>query len=190
MQDSLAEHFLANTVLEFRGLHTLVQKAVAQVDDATFFRTLDPESNSIAVVMKHLGGNMRSRWSDFLTSDGEKPDRDRDAEFVVATWETRHEIEQHAQEGWQILFETLAGLGPEHLQTKVRIRDERHTVVQAIQRQLTHYGYHVGQIVLLAKHGRTGDWHTLSIPRGGTTAFNARMREWYGDSGPAAAPQR
>ena len=189
MQDSLAEHFLANAVLEFRGLHTLVQKAVAQVDDATFFRALDSESNSIAVVMKHLGGNMRSRWSDFLTSDGEKPDRDRDSEFVVATWESRHDIEQQAQEGWQILFETLAGLGPEHLQTKVHIRGEPHTVVQAIQRQLTHYGYHVGQIVLLAKHGRVEEWHTLSIPRGGTTAFNARMREWYG-GGSAPEPRR
>lgn len=180
MQDSLAEHFLANAVLEFRGLHTLAEKAVAQADDATFFATLDAESNSIAVVLKHLAGNMRSRWTDFLTTDGEKPDRDRDSEFVVATWETRQDIERRAAEGWQILFDTLAELGPADLQQKVRIRDEPHTVVQAIQRQLTHYGYHVGQIVLLAKHGRAGEWHTLSIPRGGTVAFNARLREWYG----------
>jgi len=189
MQDSLAEHFLANSVLEFRGLHTLAEKAVAQVDDATFFGTLDPESNSIAILLKHLAGNMRSRWTDFLTTDGEKPDRDRDSEFIVATWDTRHDIEHRASEGWQILFDALAELGPNDLQQKVRIRGEAHTVVQAIQRQLTHYGYHVGQLVLLAKHGRTGEWRTLSIPRGGTLAFNARLREWYGGgSEPGAQP--
>ena len=174
MTDSLAEHYLENVVGEFRGLKKLADRAAAQVSDEEFFRTIDPESNSIALIMKHLAGNMRSRWTDFLTSDGEKPDRRRDSEFLVEG-EDRRAIEEKWEAGWRCLFGALAQLRGEDLMRHAVIRREPHTVVEALNRQLTHYGEHVGQIIFLAKHLKSSEWKTLSIPRGQSEAVNKRI---------------
>lgn len=176
MTDSLAEHYLENVVGEFRGLKKLADRAAAQVSDEEFFHTIDPESNSIALIMKHLAGNMRSRWTDFLTSDGEKPDRRRDSEFLVEG-EDRRAIEEKWEAGWRCLFGALEPLRGEDLMRRVRIRREPHTVVEALNRQLTHYGEHVGQIIFLAKHLKSSDWKTLSTPRGQSEAVNKKLEE-------------
>jgi Protein of unknown function (DUF1572) len=176
MTDSLAEHYLENVLAEFRGLKRLADKAVAQVNDEEFFRSIDPESNSIAVIMKHMAGNMRSRWTDFLTTDGEKPDRHRDSEFV-AEGEDRRAIEEKWEAGWRLVFDALAPLKGEDLMRAVLIRREPHTVVEAVNRQLTHYGEHAGQIIFLAKHLKSSEWKTLSVPRGQSEAFNKKQDE-------------
>ncbi|HST54254.1 MAG TPA: DUF1572 family protein [Pyrinomonadaceae bacterium] len=176
MADSLAEHYLENVVAEFRGLKRLADKAIAQLSDEEFFRAIDAESNSVALIMKHLAGNMRSRWTDFLTSDGEKPDRRRDSEFMVEG-EDRRAIEEKWERGWQLVFDALKPLKGEDLMRKVLIRREPHTVVEAVNRQLTHYGEHTGQIIFLAKHLRSSEWKTLSIPRGQSEAFNKKQDE-------------
>ncbi|MDT5158581.1 MAG: hypothetical protein QOH51_2938 [Acidobacteriota bacterium] len=174
MTDTLAEHYLENAVEVLRGLKKLADKAVAQVGDEEFFRTLDAESNSIALIMKHMYGNMRSRWTNFLTTDGEKADRRRDSEFVIEG-EDRRTIQERWEAGWQTLFDTLAALRGEDLMRTVTIRGEPHKVVGAINRQLSHYGQHTGQIVFLAKHLKSSDWKTLSIPRGQSEVFNRKM---------------
>ncbi|HZT59565.1 MAG TPA: DUF1572 family protein [Pyrinomonadaceae bacterium] len=176
MSDSFADHYLQNVVAEFRGLKRLADRAVAQLDDDEFFRTIDAESNSVALIMKHMAGNMRSRWADFLTSDGEKPDRRRDSEFLIEG-EDRAAITEKWEEGWQTLFDALTPLKGEDVMRKVLIRREAHTVVEAVNRQLTHYGEHTGQIIFLAKHLRSSEWKTLSIPRGQSEAFNTKMDE-------------
>jgi hypothetical protein len=171
MNDSFAEHYLQDAVRVFRGQKKLADGAVAQVSDEEFFRAIDPESNSIALIMKHMAGNMRSRWTDFLTSDGEKPDRRRDSEFLVEG-EDRKAIEERWESGWRTLFDTLESLKPEDVERKVTIRGEPHSVVEAVNRQLSHYGQHTGQIVFLAKHLKSSDWKTLSIARGRSEDFN------------------
>ena len=171
MPDSLSAHYIGNAIKEFRGLKALADKAAAQVSDEEFFRAIDPESNSIAVIMKHVAGNMRSRWTDFLTSDGEKPDRRRDSEFL-AEGEDRAAILERWEAGWRTLFDTLESLKPEDVARTVTIRGEPHTVVEAVNRQLSHYGQHTGQIVFLAKHLKSSDWKTLSIARGKSEDFN------------------
>lgn len=158
-----------DAVHEFRRLKGLADRAVAQIDDDAFFRTLDEETNSIAVVMKHMAGNMRSRWRDFLTTDGEKPDRHRDTEFVVD--EDRAGVLKRWEQGWQILFDAITPLIPSDFERTVTIRREPHTVLEAIQRQLSHYAYHVGQIVLLARHFAGAGWQSLSIPKGKSEDF-------------------
>jgi hypothetical protein len=176
MNDSLSEHYIENALEEFRGMKALADKAVAQVSDEEFFRAIDPESNSIAVIMKHLAGNMRSRWTDFLTSDGEKADRHRDTEFELES-EDRRAIEERWEEGWRIVFGAIEPLKTEDLLRKVTIRREPHTIVEAVNRQLTHYGEHVGQIIFLAKHLKSSAWRTLSVPRGMSEALNKKMEE-------------
>ena len=171
MTDSLAEHYLRDVVRVFRGQKKLADGAAAQVSDEEFFRTIDAESNSIALIMKHMAGNMRSRWTDFLTSDGEKPDRHRDTEFLVEG-EDRKAIEARWEAGWRTVFDTLESLAPEDAGRTVTIRGEPLTVVEAVNRQLSHYGQHTGQIVFLAKHLKSSDWKTLSIARGKSEAFN------------------
>jgi len=178
MTDSLAEHYLQDAVRVFRGQKKLADGAIAQVSDEEFFHTIDAESNSIAVIMKHMAGNMRSRWTDFLTSDGEKPDRHRDTEFLVEG-EDRAAVLERWEAGWRTVFDTLESLKPEDIQRTVTIRGERHTVVEAVNRQLSHYGQHTGQIVFLAKHLRSKDWKTLSIARGASEDFNAEMNEKF-----------
>ena len=143
----------------------LADKALAQIDDASFFAALDGESNSIAVIVKHIAGNLRSRFTDFLTTDGEKPDRQRDTEFELGRVETRAELIAKWDRSWAILFDTLRSLSPGDLVRTVTVRGEQATVLQALLRALAHLAQHVGQIVLLAKHYAGGRWKTLSIPR-------------------------
>jgi hypothetical protein len=152
----------------------LAESAIAQVPDGMLTAVLDEESNSIATIIKHLSGNMRSRWSDFLTTDGEKPDRNRDSEFEQS-FQTSAEIMAAWELGWKHLFDTIAGLTDADLGRKVTIRNEAHSVTQAINRGITHASYHVGQIVFLAKHFAGPEWKTLSIPRGTSAAFNAAI---------------
>lgn len=180
MSTDLAQHYLETAIIEFRSLKKLGERALEQLDDAQVFATLDPESNSIAVIVKHLAGNMRSRWVDFLTSDGEKPDRNRDQEFVLDASTTRDQVMDWWEQGWQHVFNALEPLQPEDAMRLVVIRHEPHTVVQAISRQTAHYATHVGQIVFLAKHlkaSSSGDWKTLSVPRGQSEQFNRMMDE-------------
>jgi hypothetical protein len=145
--------------------------AMAQLGDEDFFVTLDRESNSVAILVKHLAGNMRSRFTDFLSSDGEKPDRFRDREFEVTGATTRGEVMKWWDEGWACVFGAIEGLKPEDVMRTVTIRGEAHTVLQAINRQIAHYAGHVGQIVFLAKHLRSSEWKTLTIARGKSEEF-------------------
>ena len=176
MADRLGAHYLENALKNFRGLKRLAEGALAQLDDREFFAAPDPASNSAALVVKHLAGNLRSRFTDFLTTDGEKPDRRRDSEFTVEEADTRASLMERWEGGWRVLFDTLDALAPADLLREVRIRGEAHTVVEALNRQLTHYGYHAGQVVFLAKLLKSQEWKTLSIPRGESDAFDARMR--------------
>ena len=161
----IEQHYIDDCVLQLRKLRAQADKAMAQVDDAQFFALIDAEASSIALIVKHVAGNMRSRWTDFLTSDGEKPDRHRDSEFERETADTRDAILARWEAGWDVLFNTLMSLQPGDLGKTVAIRSEPHTVVQAINRQVSHYSAHVGQIVLLAKHFAGPRWQTLSIPK-------------------------
>ena len=170
--DSIEKHFLEDAVLQLRKYKGLADGAVAQVADADLFRSVDAESNSIAIVMKHVAGNMKSRWTDFLTTDGEKPDRDRDTEFETEPGDTRASVAARWEEGWRLLFSAIEGLAPSDLSRTVAIRAEPHTVLQAIQRQLTHYAYHVGQVVFLARHFAGPRWRSLSIPKGRSKDFD------------------
>lgn len=151
----------------------LADRAIAQVSDEQLLAAIDPESNSIAVVMKHVAGNMRSRWTDFLTADGEKPDRHRDQEFELAGSDTRESLLERWEDGWRLTLETIDALGWQDLEKTVTIRGEPHTVVEAINRQVAHYAYHVGQIVFLARHFAGTAWQSLSIPKGQSEAYNA-----------------
>jgi hypothetical protein len=162
----VASHYLDEAHRQFRGHKRLAEGAMAQLKDHELFLTLDPESNSIAIIVKHMAGNMRSRFTDFLTTDGEKPDRNRDQEFVLGPSTTRADLTKMWEEGWTRVFTTIEALKPEDVMRKVTIRGEPHTVLQAINRQIAHYAYHTGQIVFVAKHIRSGRWKSLSIPRG------------------------
>jgi hypothetical protein len=175
----LAAHYMDEIGRQLRGYKRLAEGAVAQVTDSELFLAIDVESNSIAIVLKHMAGNMRSRFSDFLTTDGEKPDRNRDREFVMSSGTSRNDLLQWWEEGWEILFATLASLKPDDLQGTVTIRGQPHTVLQALNRQLAHYAYHTGQIVFIAKHFRGTDWNSLSIPKGHSEPFNAQMEQKF-----------
>jgi len=159
------QQYLEDALLQMRKLKAMADKAVAQVTDEQLFATLDPEANSLALIMKHMAGNMRSRWTDFLTSDGEKPDRHRDTEFERDAADSRERIFSLWEQGWTRVFDGVGALTPADLQKTVHVRGEAHSVVQAINRQLSHYAQHVGQIVLLAKHYAGPGWKTLSIPK-------------------------
>jgi hypothetical protein len=161
----------------FRGYKRMADGAMAQLSDQEFFHAPDPESNSSAVIVKHLAGNLRSRWKDFLTSDGEKPDRDRDQEFVLTAADTRQDLMQRWEESFQILFDTIASLTAEDFGRTVTIRGGPHTILQAMNRSLMHTAYHVGQILYLGKHLRGAEWQTLSIPKGKSAEFNAMKPE-------------
>jgi uncharacterized damage-inducible protein DinB len=167
-----ATAYLEGVVVELQRLEKLAQRALRQVDDEAFFAELGQEENSLAIMVKHMAGNMRSRWRDFLTADGEKPDRHRDREFVLEDGDTREELMRRWGESWGLLFAAIEPLEGSQLLASVTIRGEAHTVLQAIQRQLSHYAYHVGQIVVLARHWVGTSWESLSIPRGGSVAFN------------------
>jgi hypothetical protein len=162
----VASHYLDEARRQMRGYKRLGDGAMAQLQDEDFFVTLDAESNSMAILVKHLAGNMRSRFTDFLITDGEKPDRFRDQEFELAAATTRTDVMRLWEDGWEVVFTAIASVKPEDVTRTVTIRGEPHTVLQAINRQIAHYAYHVGQIVFLAKHLRSKDWKSLSIPRG------------------------
>jgi Protein of unknown function (DUF1572) len=162
----LATHYLEEARRQLRGHKRMGEGAMSQLQDQDFFVTLDPEANSVAILVKHLAGNMRSRFTDFLTSDGEKPDRFRDREFEMTRATTRAEVMNWWEQGWACVFAALEPLEPEDVMRVVTIRGEPHTVLQAINRQIAHYAQHIGQIVFLAKHLRSQEWKTLSIPRG------------------------
>jgi hypothetical protein len=167
----LASHYLDEAHRQFRGHKRLAEGAMAQLKDHELFLTLDPESNSVAVIVKHMAGNMRSRFTDLLTTDGEKPDRHRDQEFELAPSTTRADLTKWWEEGWTQVFATIESLKPDDVMRQVTVRGEPHTVLQAINRQIAHYAYHTGQIVFLAKHIRSGKWKSLSIPRGKSEDF-------------------
>jgi hypothetical protein len=162
-------------VEEFRKTKKMAEGAFAQLQDEDFFFKLNPQQNSIAVIVKHLSGNMLSRWTDLLTSDGEKPGRDRESEFVEELM-PRGKIMALWEKGWAAVFGALGALDDSYLTRTVYIRGEAHTVVEAAVRQVAHYAYHVGQILLIAKHLRGERWNYLTIPPGGTAAFDPRSR--------------
>ena len=166
--------YLEDSLTLFRYYKRLAERAMEQVRDEDLFATLDPEANSIAIVVKHLAGNMRSRWTDFLTSDGEKPDRNRDSEFAEPA-ATRAALMAMWEQGWACLFAALEPLNDADLGRTITIRGEAHSVMQAVNRQLAHYPHHVGQIVLLAKHFACERWQSLSVPRNQSAEFNRRV---------------
>jgi uncharacterized damage-inducible protein DinB len=166
--------YLVDSLSLFRHYKKLAEGAMEQVSDEELLKVLDPEMNSIAQIVKHMAGNMRSRWTNFLSTDGEKPDRNRDSEFVdpppgrealLALWE----------QGWQSVFSALEPLTDADLARSVTIRGEPHSLMQAVNRQMAHYAYHVGQIVMIAKHLRAESWRSLSVPRGQSPNFNSRV---------------
>ena len=170
-QEDIGAVYLADALRNFRSYKKLAEEALAQASDEDVFRLLDKDANSIAMLIKHMAGNMRSRWIDFLTTDGEKPDRHRDREFEIDPGTTRAEVMKGWEEGWGCVFEAITPLKPEDLLRIVLIAGREHTVLQAISRQLLHYAGHVNQIVLLAKHFRGARWQSLSIPKGQSETF-------------------
>ena len=175
--DTIASHYLDEIRRQLRGHRRLVEGALAQLKDEDFFVTLDPESNSIAILIKHISGNMRSRFTDFLTSDGEKRDRHRDGEFELSDKTTRAELMGWWENGWNVVFGALDSLTPDDVMHTIYIRQEPHTVVQALNRAMAHYATHLGQIVFLAKHFRSNEWKTLTVPRGKSEEFNRMSLE-------------
>src|SRR5215204_2813755 len=178
--EAIVENYHEDAVAAMRAYKKLAEKAIAQLKDEELFVTLDEEANSVAVVMKHMAGNMISRWTDFLTSDGEKPDRYRDMEFVIVPQTTKDDVLAYWERGWKCVFDALEPLKPEDFEKTVLIRGEKHTIVQAINRQLMHYAYHIGQIVFLAKHFRSSEWKSLSIPRNKSAEFSAHINQTAG----------
>lgn len=172
----IIQNYHADALQSFRNYKKMAQRAIEQVSNEEFFRQIDPESNSIAIIVKHIAGNLHSRWRDFLTSDGEKPDRNRDAEFELID-DTRESLMQFWETGWQTLFDSIGPLTEDDFARTITIRGQPHTVVEALNRQLTHYAYHVGQIVFLAKHLRSADWKTLSVPKKASAEFNRFLAE-------------
>ena len=174
MAHQFTTSYLKDSMDVFRYYKKLGERAMEQCPDEALFESLDVESNSIAIIVKHLAGNMRSRWTGFLTTDGEKPDRNRDTEFEDAP-KTRVELMKLWERGWKHIFDALEPLGDDDLVRKITIRTEPHSVTQAINRQVAHYSYHVGQIVYVAKHLAGRKWQTLTVPKKKSAEFNARV---------------
>lgn len=173
----IEDNYLQDAVRSFQNYKKLAEKSFAQISDEEFFLALDEESNSIATIVKHIAGNLRSRWTDFLASDGEKPDRDRDLEFIAFENETRASLLEFWETGWRATLATIESLQPADLAKTVKIRGEDHSVVEAVNRSIAHTAYHVGQIVFLAKHFRSDKWQTLSIPRNKSAEYNRFLNE-------------
>ncbi|HEX7895506.1 MAG TPA: DUF1572 domain-containing protein [Terriglobales bacterium] len=174
MAHKFSTSYIEDSISLFHYYKKLGEGAIEQVTDEQLFATLDPEMNSIAIIVKHIAGNMRSRWTNFLTSDGEKPDRHRDTEFEQPP-ATRAEVMRLWNEGWRRLFEALEPLSDSDIERSVSIRGEPHSVMQAINRQIAHYSYHIGQIVFLAKHLNASRWKSLSVPRNKSAEFNRKV---------------
>lgn len=182
---STGSEYLRDALQRFTDAKAGADRAIAQLPDAALWVALDPESNSVGVLMRHLAGNMRSRWRDFLTTDGEKPDRHRDQEFVEPADRSRAAILADWESGWAQLFSELKTIRPEDLERTTHARHEPMSAISAINRQLMHAALHIGQIVFLAKHLRTGSWKTLSIERGQSDAYNEIMRQKFEGSSKA-----
>jgi hypothetical protein len=174
MPHQFTTSYIEDSLSLFRQTKKLAEGAMEQISDEQMFTALDEEMNSIAIIVKHMTGNMRSRWTDFLTSDGEKSDRNRDGEFVAPP-QTRKELMDLWNGGWEKVFEALEPLSDADLDRKVFIRGEPHSVMQAINRQIAHYSYHCGQIVFLAKHFKGSGWKSLSVPRNKSAEFTRRV---------------
>src|SRR5215467_8447561 len=176
-QSSFASVYYDEVRRSFRGYKRLADGALAQLSDQEFFHAPDAESNSAALIVKHVAGNLRSRWKDFLTTDGEKPDRNRDQEFLLGPEDTRTELMRRWEESFQIVFDIIGSLTPEDFNRTVTIRGEPHTILQAMNRSLMHTAYHVGQILYVGKHLREAEWQSQSIPRGKSEEFNKMKPE-------------
>ena len=174
MTHKFSASYMEDMLSLFHFYKKLAEDAIEQVTDDQLFVRLDEEMNSIGIIMKHMAGNMRSRWTDFLTTDGEKPNRNRDTEFVEPP-DSRAGLLRLWNQGWQQVFDSLEPLSDRDLERKVVIRGEPHSVMQAINRQIAHYAYHCGQIVFLAKHFRASEWKSLSIPRNQSAEFNRKV---------------
>ena len=174
MAHKFSTSYIEDSLSLFRYYKKLGEGAMEQLSDEQLFAMLDPEMNSIAIIVKHIAGNMRSRWTDFLTSDGEKPDRNRDTEFEQPP-STRVDLLKLWSDGWERVFSALEPLSDSDLERSVPIRGEPHSVMQAINRQIAHYSYHVGQIVFLAKHLNASGWKSLSVPRNKSGEFNRKV---------------
>ena len=176
-ENSFAAAYLDEAFRSLRGYKRMADGALAQLSDCDFFQPPDPESNSVALIVQHMAGNLRSRWTNFLTTDGEKPDRNRDQEFVMVPGCERADLMRRWEESWSTVFREFEALKPEDFGRTVYIRQEPHTVLQAINRSMMHAAYHVGQILYQGKHLRGAEWKTLSIPRGKSAEFNATRPE-------------
>jgi hypothetical protein len=176
------ENYVQLAAREFKRLKSLGDGAISQVSSEHFFAVPAPGDNSIAVIVKHVGGNLISRWTGFMTSDGEKPGRDRDTEFQILAADTREHLLDVWEKGWGTLFSTLESLSDADLERTITIRGEPLTVLQAINRQLTHYAYHVGQIVYVAKHHAGKSWRSLSVPLGASAQFNRNPVKYIGNA--------
>ena len=174
MAHQFTTSYLKDSLDVFRYYKKLGERAMAQCPDDALFASLDAESNSIAIIVKHMAGNMRSRWTDFLTTDGEKPDRNRDTEFEDAP-KTRAELMELWERGWKYVFDALEPLDDKDLVRTITVRTEPHSVMQAINRQIAHYSYHVGQIVYVAKHLAGSKWQTLTVPKKKSAEFNRKV---------------
>jgi hypothetical protein len=176
-ENNIGAAYLEEAFRAFRGYKRMAEGALEQLHDQDFFHVPDPESNSAALIVKHLAGNLRSRWTDFLTTDGEKPDRNRDQEFIIDQGDTRADLMRQWEQSFGTAFTTIKSLRPEDLSRTVTIRQEPHSVLQAINRSLLHTAYHIGQILFLGKHLRGAEWKTLSVPRGKSAEYNALRPE-------------
>jgi uncharacterized protein DUF1572 len=170
----LASHYLQEIKRQLHGHKRMAESAIAQLSDEQLFQQIDPEANSVAIIVKHIAGNARSRFTDFLTSDGEKADRFRDREFELTSRTKREEVMRWWEEGWSCVFGAIDALKPEDVERTTTIRQEPHTVMQALNRALAHYAQHIGQLVFLAKHLRGSKWQTLSIPRGQSEEYKVK----------------
>ncbi len=179
MSSEIGSHYLDEIFRGLRGHKRLADDAIAQLSDEQFFALPSSDGNSVAILVKHMAGNMRSRFTDFLTSDGEKPDRNRDEEFLMHSAATRDEILRSWEQQWQLVFDTINSLQPDDLERSIAIRGQPHTVLQALNRAVLHLAYHSGQIVFLAKHWKGAEWRSLSIPKGQSQRVDAALREKY-----------
>lgn len=182
MEKTIGEVYLESVVKRMLTYKTLGEKTFEQLDEKDFYFAPEPSSNSIAVIIRHMSGNMMSRWTNFLTEDGEKEGRDREQEFSAPSL-TRQELLALWEKGWACLLDALLSLQPADLMKTIHIRHEPLFAIDAINRQLAHYPHHVGQIVYIGKMIRGKDWQSLSIPKGASTAFNRQMEEQHGKKG-------
>ncbi len=184
MTGQIIKNYQTDAIRSFRNYKKMAERAMEQISDEEFFQSIDPESNSVAIIVKHIAGNLHSRWTEFLTTDGEKPGRFRDGEFVSFDEDSRTLLLEFWERGWTTLFDAVEPLTVEDFSLTVPIRGQTHTIAEAINRQMTHYAYHIGQIVFLAKHFRSAEWKTLSVPKNKSAEFNKILADKQAAGGP------